>query len=138
VDGSEGVSRRDLIKQAAVGAGVVWATPVIVTRGTPASAGTPAPCDCDNPPNPPKSVRCDGLSHCVVFFCFAEVAPCDNVRVICSPDVACEFTFTAGCQQTRDHRAGGTITSINEPFPGSCEARGFRVGDQVEFDYGLF
>lgn len=40
-----GVSRRKVIKRAAAGAAVVWATPVLTSMATPAhAAGTPKPC----------------------------------------------------------------------------------------------
>lgn len=127
-------SRRSLIKKAAVGAGVVWAAPVVLSVATPAVAGTPTPCDCEHPPTPPKSVGCNGLSHCNVFFCQAVVAPCDTVSVSCS-DLACTFTFTASCSETRTGHTGGTITSANGSV-GGCDA--FPVGGSVAFDYELF
>ena len=55
-------SRRSLIKKAAAGAGVVWATPIITSLATPALAGTPAPTTTLPTPCPP-------LDRCIVPGC---------------------------------------------------------------------
>ena len=61
-------SRRRLIKQSVVGAGVIWTTPVLRSAAFPAIAGTPGPCDCEHPPTPPKTVSCGGDSAWFFFF----------------------------------------------------------------------
>lgn len=124
-------SRRSLIKQAAVGAGVIWTTPVLRSAAFPATAGTPGPCDCDHPPAPPSTVACAGASHCYFLFCNGVIAPCDTVSVSCA-ELACTFVFTASCSQTRAGHTGGTITSAVGAV-GLCSE--FAVGHRVEFDY---
>ncbi len=127
-------SRRSLIKRGAAGVGMIWATPVVLSVATTAAAGTPAPCDCEHPSTPPKSVGCNGVSHCHGFYCGAVIAPCDTVTVSC-PDLACRFTFTASCGATRTGHTGGTITWADLSVPGGCDS--FPVGGSVDFDYRI-
>ena len=129
-------TRRDFIRKGALGAGAVWATPVVVSLDGPAAAGTPGPCDCEHPPNPPKSVRCSALSHCTNFICEAVVAPCDDVRVLCTNSVICGFRFTATCEQTHGNRTGGTILSASSTG-GDCDTFGVHIGDNFEFEYSV-
>jgi hypothetical protein len=55
--GSEGLSRRTLIKRAGIGAAVVWATPVLTSVGLGAASGSPA---C----GPTCDATCLGLPIC--------------------------------------------------------------------------
>lgn len=139
-------SRRSLIKRAAAGAGVVWATPVITSLATPAVAGTPAPtttsptttppppCDCDHPEPTGRSVTCQTIGCPPTKYICPVIEPCDSVSLGCgSGIVLCGWTFTASCSSVPGS-TGGIVTSVLGLL---CNVIGIHPGNVVQFDYQI-
>ena len=95
-DAARGLSRRRLIRRAAAGAAVAWATPVLTTMATPAhaQAGTPPPCDCADP------------CQTAFFVCGESPEPCCPCFCVQKADGGCaciiSIFFSAGCSGDGD------------------------------------
>ena len=102
------IERRELIKKAVVAGGIVWASPVIQSMTTAASAGTPNPStckpgqdSCDGPEFGCNGVRrcfctgtAEGLTICACF----DRGGCEGYQ-LCSSSDECppsEFCTTLG------------------------------------------
>ena len=139
-------SRRSLIKQAAAGAGVVWATPIITSLATPAMAGTPAStttspttttspqCDCDHPEPIGRSLQCATAGCPPTSYRCPVIEACDSVSVGCGTGIVlCRWTFTASCASVPGS-TGGIVNSVTGLI---CGSLGIHLGEVVEFDYQI-
>ena len=104
-------SRRELLKKAAVGAAVVWTTPILSSIRTPVAAGTPAPTTTPTTLPPPSCTSCEngrvvfrrcGTTDCACLtstdgdqMCFRlpDVAPSCSMTAECLPGLKCENGF---------------------------------------------
>jgi len=109
----KGVSRRDLIRKATVAGGIVWATPVIQTMTTAASAaGTPEP-GC------PDCAQTSCLSGCGAYTFDSEGCFCST-----GPTGVCEHVFFPTGQACEEYAACG-------PAPGYTCLSGIPLRDYV-------
>jgi hypothetical protein len=129
-------SRRSLIKKAAVGTGLIWATPVLTSLATAASAGTARPCDCARPAPTGRQLGCLTFGCPPFIYHCSTIKPCDAVTLACGTDlVFCRWTFTADCASVPGF-ASGTVTSREDNAGGRiCDLVPIHVGDQVAFEY---
>ena len=117
-------SRRDLIKKAAIGTGVVWAAPVMLNSISPAHAGTPSPskqecleCLPFGPGNPHE--LCGGAPPGEPCFCVAlNEGGCACVQGD-APIGPCSFIENT-CRTNADCGGGRVCMAVDPPCPGEA------------------
>jgi hypothetical protein len=136
-------SRRSLIKQAGLGAGAVWATPLLTSLATPAAAGTPGPglctpsvclalpgggifpCRAGDPSFPNCVCAGTGAGGTV---CVNPFFGCPTADLACGPGNACPEGFVCITNTCCLEATGSSSVCISTAEVSTCSTSGSTAG----------